>query len=183
MELLSFKCREKRTQLLSRELGSCAGTHVKLQLKGWDAGMLCPSPDPRDSGKGHLSRIVPSPSSSSWPGMQHTLQDYCKTCPVSNPFSSCLALVLTAGSCVRPGVRLASRNTRACRRVQPLQLTAVHMRHGKTQAAPHLHINRHTRLEASSFCQQRRCPTDTAMVLRAGETPDLCQTDTRSLGD
>lgn len=145
--------------------------------------MLCPLPAPQDSGKGHLSRIVPSPSSSSWPGMQHTLQDYCKTCPASNPFSSCLALVLTAGSCVRPGVRLASRNTRARRRLQPLWLTAVCRRHGKTQAAPHLHISRHMGLEVPSFCQQRRCPAGTAPVLRAAETPDLCQTDTRSLGD
>lgn len=149
----------------------------------WDAGMLCPSPDPQDSGKGHLSRIVPSPPSFSWPGMQHTLQDYCKTCPASNPFSSCLALVLTAGSCVRPGVRLASRNTRARRRLQPLQLTTVRVKRGKTQAAPHLHISRHMRLEASSFCQQCRCPAGTATVLHAGETPDLCRTDTRSLGD
>ena len=145
--------------------------------------MLCPSPDPRDSGKGRLSRIVPLPPSSPWPGMQHTLQDYCKTRPASNPFSSCLTLVLTAGSCVRPGVRLASCNTRAGRRLQPLQLITVCMRHGKTQAAPHLHISRPVRLEAPSFCQQHRCPAGTATILRAGEMPDLCQTDTRSLGD
>ena len=142
METLSFKCREKRTQLLSQELGSCARTHVKLQRKGRDAGMLCPLPDPRGSGKGHLSCTAPSPPSFSWPGMQHTLQDYCKTCPASNPFSSCLALLLTAGSCVRPGVRLASCNTRARRRVQSLWLPTVCMSHRKTQAAPHLRVNR-----------------------------------------
>lgn len=130
--------------------------------------MLSPSSNPRDSGKGHLSRTAPSPPSSSWPGMQHTLQDYCKTCPASNPFSSCLALVLTAGSCVRPGVRLASRSTRAGGRLQPLQLTTARRRRGETQAAPRLHVSRHVRLEAPSFC---RCLAGTAAVLHTGDRP------------
>lgn len=142
--------------------------------------MLCPSPDPRDSGKGHLSRIVPSPPSSSWPGMQHTLQDYCKTCPASNPFSSCLALVLTAGSCVRPGVRLASRNTRARRRLQPLWLTAVHET-GENTGCP-----TPSQKQAREIGGPQLLPT--VLVPRrhslcAQETPDLCQTDTLSLGD
>lgn len=175
MELLSSECREKRTQLLSQTLGSCAGTSVEPQLNGWDAGMLCPSPDPWDSEKGYLSHIVPSPPRSSWPGMQYTLQDYCKACAASNPFS-CLALVLTAESCVRPGVRLASHNTGAWRRLQPPQLT--------TQAASHLHTNRHVRPiggpQLLPWCQ---CHTGTAVVLHAGETPDLCQTGTCMLGD
>lgn len=128
--------------------------------------MLCPSPDPRDSGKGHLSRIVPSPPSSSWPGMQHTLQDYCKTCPASNPFSSCLALVLTAGSCVRPGVRLASRSTRARRRLQPLWPTALHVTHGKTWAAPHLHISGNMRLETHSAGAPQAQPRSCVQVKR-----------------
>lgn len=55
------------------------------------------------------------------PGMQHLLQDYCKTCPACNPSSSCFAPALTAGRLA--GIRAASCDTRARRRLRCLRLT------------------------------------------------------------
>lgn len=145
MELLSFKCREN--QLLSQALGSCAGTQVKLQIKDWDAGMLCPLRLPWDYRKGHLSHIVPSTPSSSWPGMQHMLQDYCKTCPASYPFSSSLALVSTACSCVRPGVSFPLAIPGHAEG-SSLSGGPQYSRHREMQDVPQFHINRQVRLEA-----------------------------------
>lgn len=173
MELLSFKCREN--QLLSQALGSCAGTQVKLQMKDWDAGILCPLRLPWDYRKGHLSHIVPSTPSSSWPGMQHMLQDYCKTCPASYPFSSSLALVSTAWSCVRPGVSFPLAIPGHAEG-SSLWRTSVLETQGNAgcSTAPHKQAGE---AGGPSFCQQHQCPVGTAAVLCVGKMPDLCQTD------